>query len=379
MIKLSPYIVMFFILMLISGCGADEKVIEDLAFIQTKGYDIIAGEDLEDDGEEVMYRLTTSAPLVEPDREKPKISRVTTARLNKEGIQLNARTTERNIVSGQLRLLLYSKKVVENGLRPLLDVLERDPQIPARAKLAIVEGEVNPLMEREFDEHPRTTIYLDELLEKEARFNVIPEIKVYQFLRDLKDDGKDPTLPMIKLEEEGVAVNGLAFLKNDVYKTKLELDDSLIYFFLEKDVDQGDLNMSLPNPETGKNELVSFTSISTERDISVEKMEESFDVNIEVEMKGTILENIGDIDISDEEGQKEIEKLIEEYVTTKAEEIISFTQQSSVDPLGIGKKVRNSMSFKEWEELNWREEWPGVRVNVEVDIDIRDFGMSVRG
>jgi len=370
-------IVILFLIVMVSGCGVDEKVIEDLAFIQAKGYDLISTEDLEEGEEEPMYRMTTSAPLVEPDREKPLTSRSTMTRLNKEGIQINARTTERDLVSGQLRMLLYSQTLAEQGLKPLLDVLERDPQVPARAKLVIVEGEVNTLLEKEFDEHPRTTVYLDELLEKEARFNVIPETMVYQFFRDLKDDSRDPVLSMIKLQEENVIVTGLAFLKNDVFITQLDLDDSLIFFFLEKDFNQGDLNMSIPNNQAEANELVSFTSISSTRDIDVEKNDQSFDVTIEIEINGAILESIGEIDISEEEGQQKLESLIEQYIKLKADEIIAFTQENQVDPIGIGRQIRNSLSYDEWQSLDWREEWPNVDVRCEVEIDIRDFGMSV--
>jgi len=375
--KVMSKIVILFFIVLISGCVVDEKVIEDLAFIQTKGFDLVATEDLEDEEEEPMYRLTISAPLVEPDRDKPIISRVTTTRLNKEGIQLNARTTERTLVSGQLRLILYSQALAEQGLNPLLDVLERDPEVPIRAKLAIVEGEVNALMEKEFDEHPRTTVYLDELLEKEARFNIIPETKIYEFLRDLKDDSRDSVLPMIKSEEENVIVSGLGFLKDDVFITQLGLDDSLIFFMLEKAINQGNLNMSIPNDEAERNELVSFTSISSTRDIDVENNNQSFDVTIKIKLKGTILESIGEIDISEEEGQQKLENLIEQYIKLKADKIIAFTQENQVDPIGIGTQVRNSLSYDEWQLLDWREEWPNVDIRCEVEIDIRDFGMVV--
>jgi len=368
-------IVILFLIVMVSGCRVDEKVIEDLGFIQTKGYDLVANEDLEDEEQESMYRMTTSAPLVEPDRDEPLISRVITSRLNKEGIELNARTTERNLVSGQLRLLLYSQAVAEQGLNPLLDVLERDPQIPTRAKLAIVEGEVNTLMENEFDEHPRTTVYLDELLEKEARFNIIPETNIYQFFRDLKDDSRDPVLPMMKSEEDNAIVAGLGFLRNDVFITKLGLDDSLIFFMLEKAIDQGDLNMSIPNDEAKRNELVSFTSISSTRVIDVEKNNQSFDVTIKIELKGTILESIGEIDISEEKGQQKLENLIEQYIKLKADKIIALTQENQIDPIGIGTQVRNSLSYDEWQLLDWREEWPNVDVRCEVEVNIRDFGM----
>ncbi|WP_416149009.1 Ger(x)C family spore germination protein [Salipaludibacillus sp. HK11] len=373
-LKKQTQFVILILLMLTASCSRDERIIEDIAFVQTKGYDLLENDDLDED-DDPIYQLTTSAPLVEPDRTSPMVSRRTVARLNKEGVQQNARTTERTIVTGQLRLLLYSHELAENGLAPLLDAIERDPQVPARTKMAIVDGEAGPLMEMEFDEHPRTTVYLDELLDKEARFNVIPDTKVYQFFRDLKDDSRDPVLPVIKLEEDSVVVSGIALFENDKYQSQLGLDDSLILFFMERQFDRGDLIMSIPNNETNGNELVAYTSLSSKRDFKVEKSKKGYEVTISIDIRGIILENIGDIDITKVEGQKKLEKLMEEFIKNKAEEIVVYTQENKVDPIGIGTQVRNSVKYDEWESLDWREEWPKVTVNCEVEIDIRDYGM----
>lgn len=374
MVKCMRMILLVIISILIgSGCARDERIIEDIAFVQTIGYDLMDTEELDED--EPMYQLTTSAPLVEPDRTGPKISRMTTTKLNKEGIQQNARTTERTIVVGQLKLLLYSKKISEKGLEPLFDVIVRDPQIPARTKMAIVDGESGPLIEKEFDEHPRTTVYLDELLEKEALYNVIPDTNVYHYFRDLKDDSRDPVLPVIKLEEENIIVSGLAFLKDDVYRTQIGIDDALMFFFLERQFERGDLIMSIPNNETNENELVAYTSLSSKRKFDVNKKEGGYDVTIKIDIRGIILEYIGDINITKAEGQKKLEKIIADHIKKKTEEIVALTQENQVDPIGIGTQVRNSLSYDEWNALDWHEEFPQIQVHCEVNIDIRDYGM----
>jgi spore germination protein len=49
-------------------------------------------------------------------------------------------------------------------------------------------------------------------------------------------------------------------------------------------------------------------------------------------------------------------------------------QQAKTDALGIGRYVRNSLSYKEWTSLNWREVYPQIEVECHVKVTIKDYG-----
>ncbi|WP_216828152.1 Ger(x)C family spore germination C-terminal domain-containing protein [Alkalihalobacterium elongatum] len=56
------------------------------------------------------------------------------------------------------------------------------------------------------------------------------------------------------------------------------------------------------------------------------------------------------------------------------EVIIKTMQQLNADSIGIGRYVRNSISYKEWRQIDWREVYPNIHVTCNVEAEIRDFG-----
>ncbi len=49
-------------------------------------------------------------------------------------------------------------------------------------------------------------------------------------------------------------------------------------------------------------------------------------------------------------------------------------QEVQADNVGLGQYVRNSLSYQEWTDLNWREAYKNAEIDVNVEVKLKEFG-----
>jgi spore germination protein len=231
------------------------------------------------------------------------------------------------------------------------------------------------MLKKNFSSHPRTGQYIDRLLEKETKAQNIPEVSLYEFTRDLLDDGIDPVAPILKQTEKDIIIDGIGLFKNDKYITKIKPEKVLIFSILSDTIKGGETSIDLG--EIGReNESVMFSSLISKREIKVKSnaMQNRFTVNINIEIKGSVLEYIGELKINKGKDRKELEKLISEYFSKETKEMIETMKEHKVDSVGLGKYVRNSLPYNEWKKLKWDEVYPDLEVNCNAKVKIKDYG-----
>ncbi|WP_029192201.1 Ger(x)C family spore germination C-terminal domain-containing protein [Paenibacillus harenae] len=81
-------------------------------------------------------------------------------------------------------------------------------------------------------------------------------------------------------------------------------------------------------------------------------------------IKPFFLEYSGELDISKDKDRQKLEQQMTAYVLADAEAMVALMQKNKVDSLGLGKQIRNSMSYKEWSKFNWDEAYPAMKVKV---------------
>ncbi|WP_407272799.1 Ger(x)C family spore germination protein [Radiobacillus sp. PE A8.2] len=358
----------------LTGCS-DQRIVEQAGFINALGLDLFNKEEYEKNR---TLHVTASIPQVDPDAQKKREVISTDAKIDKEAMLNLARKTNRIIASGKIKVILFGKDLAEYGIREDIDTFARDPIFGRQIKIAVVEGTASEIMKPDFPEKPRSSIYIDELLEKETKMNSIPEATLFQFQRDINDKGRDPSAPILKLVEQEVMVDGIALFRDDQYVTKLEPYLSRYFFFLNGDFSAGSINLKFE--EEGKNEPVQlmFSSLKNARDISATyNNKDDITVDIVVRVEGSPLEYNGSKDLSKPEDQKFLEQKIEQHVKKVSDDIIKMLQDNKVDSLGLGRYVRNKMSFQEWEQMNWYDEvYPNVKVNVDVQAKVKNYGIK---
>ncbi|QOR64627.1 Ger(x)C family spore germination protein [Cytobacillus suaedae] len=358
-------------LLLLTGCS-DQHILEDLGMIHTVTFDL-ADED-EKYSKSPKLKIAASIPVTSERVKDVRELLVATAASSKDARSKFASMTNRQVVSGQLQNTLFGQSLSESGLWPHIDTLVRDPAIGQRVRLAITKDEAYEIIKKEYKSRPRTGEYISELLEKAVESNSIPRITVYHFSRDYFDDGIDPVMPMLKQDDDNIVIEGIALFQDDKYITKISPEKGTLFVLSYKDMSGGTLNIKLNEAEENQ-ELVMLSAVNGKRKIQAKKVgDKQYEVTLNLEVKGSVLEYIGDKTISDDKDRAKLEDTLSNYVKTEVEKIITTMQENQVDSIGIGKFVRNSITYDEWKSLDWREVFPTVRINTEAKVVIKEFG-----
>lgn len=363
---LKKYACLFLLLCFLplGGCG-DQRILEDLGFIQTTSYDMLPDGNL---------AISVSIPQADPETSAKREVLTATAKSSKEAKMIMSRQTGMLLVSGQLRNVLFGRSMAEHGLHGHLDTLYRDPAISSQVKISVVEGNAGELLIDDYKQHPRTGRYIDMLLEKEALGQTIPKVTLFNFARDYFDQGVDPVAPMIKKHDKNyITTNGIALFKDDRYVAKIEPQDALIFSFLKGKFREGQLNIDL---SAGNNkEVVMFSSLISSRKVKVVRGDGGIDkVTFNVKISGSVLEYIGEARLSNDRERHELEQRISQYISKKADAMVSLMKMHQIDNLGIGRYVRNRIGYKQWKKMDWRQELQKLQVECLIDVHIKEYG-----
>lgn len=370
------------IFIIATGCG-DQRILEKLGFTQSISYDLASDDEHSNDdehstGNESRTKLLIGNTIPRPNSDGGKRSREfisSTAISSKDGKIKNSKQTELMLVSGQLRNTLFGISLAKQGIWEHIDTLLRDTSISPQVKITVVNGSAHDLLGKDYTQHPRTGQYLDRMLEKEAHVQTIPHTTLYRFTKDYLDDGIDPVVPIVRVMDDHIVIDGIALFRDDRYITKVEPDQSLIFAFIRDNFKRGEISIDLTDVGR-KNEVVMFSSMSSHRKVKIKKNpgSDQYRATIHIKATGSILEYTGVLNLDKKDDRNKIEKLISEYIKIKTENMVAMMQSNKVDSIGLGKYVRNYLGYEKWHQLNWEEVYQDIEVTCDVTIRIKDYG-----
>lgn len=361
---------LFIFMIVLSGCG-DTRILEKLGFIHTTGYDLIPAETI---GEEDKLRVTIAIPKADPEGRIKRETMSTVVATSKEARIQFSRRSELSLVSGQLRSTLFGETLARKGIADHIDTLVRDPIISQRVKISVVKRSAYELLDNRYPDHPRPGQYIDRLLDKEAAKMMIPTVTLYDFTRDLFDDGIDPVAPIIKPTGQDITLDGIALFKDDKYASRIPPEEVLIFSILRQNFKKGEMSVDLKESGQDSGKLL-FSSILNNRKVKIKHDGKGgISAQIHVITKGSVLEYTGDLKLGNDEDRHKLEALIALYIERHTKKMLLDMQQHRADSLGIGKLVRNSMSYAEWKRLDWDEVYPQMEIDCSAKVVIKHYG-----
>lgn len=359
-----PGICMLLILLL-PGCKSDERILEELGMIRTTAYD---------QAEDGKLKVTVSIPVTDPNSQITREVLTATTISSKEARLKFAQQTERTVVSGQIRSALFGSRLAKAGLERHIDTLLRDPSIALGLDLILVEGDAGDILAKNYKQHPDTGQYLDHLLDKEAEMHTVPHVTLFEFSRDFNDDGVDPVIPVVKDNGTNARADGIALFRGDRYVAKIPVEEGIVFSLFRDKIRMGEIALNIGESE-GKKTVVMFSSLVSRHKVRVFRQgPKDFKVRIDVGVSGSVLEYTGPHDLSKKEERKALEQEISADVTSMGNRMVKEMQRNQADCLGIGQYVRNSLSYREWKSLNWREVYSGIEVECHARVTIKNYG-----
>ncbi|WP_088042630.1 Ger(x)C family spore germination protein [Bacillus sp. EAC] len=271
------------------------------------------------------------------------------------------------MMSGQLRLVVFSLDLAKKGIYPIVDTFNRDPAIGNLLQMAVVEGETFDLLSLKEYKQENISLYLHDLLQQNSETGPMPKSDFSTYLYQYFEEGQDPFLPMIKNDKGTIKITGIAIFKDDKFVVKIPWNDAFAFKTLMESYKKGFHQFKF------KGQHIAIDNINSKIKYKIKMKKGKPEFNIHLDMNARILEYTGPKPILLPKHIKEISKQIKKQIEKDQMELISIFQKNNVDPLGFGSKLEAHK--RNFDYKKWKEQYPHVKVKIKVDLDILHTGI----
>lgn len=348
-----------FLILLLSGCSIlPTNIVNEIDMAQGVGYDM---------AEKKTIKGTIVFPIFKKDKTSTTEVRTAIGKSSKEIRTILNNETRYPLVSGQLRVALYGKKISKKGINDFVDTLHRDPSIGSNVQMAIVDGNANELLKMKKYKNGNVSIHIQDLLEQNMKMGLLPRTNLQSYLFQFFQIGQDPYLPFIKKENENIRITGLALFKDDQYVTSIPLKDLFIFKTL---VDKNRLGLRQFILENRDRVVLETLYSNAKYKVKIVHGKPEFKINLK--MKTRLHEFAPSEKQRQSFDKKKYQKQVEQEMEKIAIDIIDQFKQHQVDPLGLGAKYKEH--YRGFNEKEWKMYYPDVKVVVNADVEIKQTG-----
>ncbi|WP_300297033.1 Ger(x)C family spore germination protein [Anaerosolibacter sp.] len=374
---------------LLTGCW-DKVEIEQRAFVSAMGIDKFdPQEEQEKDGAEeetepeqisrnryiVTYRYPNTSVIAGKGEGEPVFKATSIGRTITDINSEVATKLGGNLFFGHLKLIVIGNSLAEDEqlMREVFDYIERNAMIGRKIHYMIASGKAKDLLEVKLARQPVAGLFVRDIIEQNMRTSQIADADIGYILRALHESRAAIT-PQLEGSEDELKVAGAAVLKD--YK-KIgwlgELETGAIMFMMDK-VKNTEITVRV-------NELFipvmiynSRTAVKVEvRDGEIYAV---FDIENEGELSQHLFELIGDT--YEDEYLRDVAKAVSEKIKNQVEDTFIRSQKEfNADLIQINEELRKHEPDL-WDEVrdNWEEVYPKVKVEANVETDIRRIGTT---
>ncbi|MCM3713648.1 Ger(x)C family spore germination protein [Alkalihalobacillus oceani] len=348
----------------LTGC-LQTNVIDEVSLIRSAAYDL---------DDEQQLKITVSFPTFIEQGGKNVLEKGIieasgdTAKGTK--VMLNKRA-QRPLVLGQIRVILFSRELAEQGIEDLVDSLYRDPSVGNRILLAVVDGRAEEVLKTELGSGEQAGVFLSDLLRQNMEQNMIPSTNLHNFLFSFYSDARDPYLPLIKKAGDTVRVAGTALFKADVVHTTLSGDDSFLLKLLTTPARQATQQFTL-NGEGATSHVV-IEKLNSELKKEVEKTETGPIFRYNMTIDGEIIDYTGEMNLDEPGVVKEVQEKIEEEITRRLTDMLYQFRDEGIDPVGVGELYRSTT--RDWRPEEWENSiYPAATFELDIELNVIQSG-----
>lgn len=377
--------ILLILILFLSGCW-DKRELNELAITVAMGIDKIDDEYLVSVQVAVPSELTSKGGGPGHSQVLLYKAKGTTVY---EAIRQITKSSPRIMYLGHLQMLIIGENLAREGIGDSLDLLARNLEVRWDFYVAIAKDNtaVNILnVQTPLENIPAADMFFT-LLNSDKTYANTLSVTLLELLRDLHRTGKQPVLTGVHIigdPKSGsdksnidsiepaaqIEFDGLAIFKKDKLVGWLEEKDTKSFNGITNHINKSVSTISCPNKGKANIEIQHFNSKMKGK---LNKGTPEVDINIQV--KGNIGAIECELDLMKEETLRKIEKIFEKETKDSLEKTIKKVQKEDVDIFGFGSAIYHD-DPKGWKKIekNWDKEFPNVKVNVSVKLDIELIG-----
>ncbi|MDT9024451.1 MULTISPECIES: Ger(x)C family spore germination protein [Rossellomorea] len=274
------------------------------------------------------------------------------------------------------RVFLLGEELAKKDIYKFLDIFYRDPNSSISAKLAVVEGSGEEILSKLNEKNVLISEFLIEILTSAEGSTGIPKQNLQTVCTIMFDEGKDFALPLIKMKDGEVELDGTAIFHKNSLTGTLSFEESTLYLLMDNQrakrtrfvtkIDN-DKKMNIDN-------YITYNVAKSKSKLTiVSDTPDNIQVGIDTNMDVSIAEYPQD-KLTDKNKLKYLNKEISKQLTEDAQKMIEKIQIANSDLFGIGRELI-AYHPKTWEKINWTETYPTITIVPTIKVDIVGHGI----
>ncbi len=291
-----------------------------------------------------------------------------------------------------LETVIFSEEFARNGLRPVLDFIERGTETRLTPQPFVVQGDVKKLLEIEYPlEQLGSAALRKQFTGILLTESVVPEVDSFRLLfQFLSCPGQELILPRVQVLEAGegkgegtspnsninpVRISGAAVFRGDRLAGFLEDRETSGYQWITNNIRGAALNLKCPGDE--ENLLsVSITETSTRLEPQIEGDDLRFKLFIDAAGR---IEDYTCVELPlEEEFLRSLGRRMAETIRSDVEMSLYKARELKADVFGMGNIIYRTKP-KEWARLEerWEELFSQIKVDIEIEALIERPGFII--
>jgi Ger(x)C family germination protein len=357
------------ILLILSGCSPDSRELDQRSMIVGMAVD-------KEDDKDGYFNVTIQIPNLGGAEKSPQTQEFETFTAKGESLwdalsEIET-LTPTVLFFGHLKAVAISEKLAKEGLRPVIDFLDREASIANQILILIIKDQ----KAKEFvgTESPLValpSLYLERFFRADQKLTRTQDIKLFEYRRDINTVSKSALLPIAISQDKKIIIQDMAVFNDHKMVAELSGPEVGISILLRDGVLQDKNKSTTIKRDDGKEVKVAFTRIELTRKISYKKTN-PVQFDIKIKGKGQVIEV--------EEGKTTanfINKAEEQFIKDYKQDVqktFEILQDLNVEPLLLGQKIW-AYDHQYYKTLDWMKDgWKEAKFSISVDFEVDNTG-----
>lgn len=309
-----------------------------------------------------------------------------------DAVQKNLKTNPQKVYFAHTKAIIISEEMArQQGIRPVVDFLERNPEIRLNTMLLISKkGEFEKIFLPDATKNMDSGKLMQKIVKGSIRDSYTFDSKLKDFMENYWGkytnpyalgisatqsnlDGKsiDQGYDNSNLKTYNIDLGDIAVFKNDKMTGWLTGDKSRGFLFAKSKVEGGSVNINYQ----GKPISIRIARMKSEIKPTIENGQVK--ININVNLDTDLGESIADIDLDDKNVIINVGKVFDEQVKDEIKKAIDGSKNLSTDVFGFGNRVfENCPDYWKQHGRNWSASYSKLDVSIRVTSNLLHIGLA---
>jgi Ger(x)C family germination protein len=329
---------------------------EELSIPSGLGFDVIKVSD-----DQILYDVTLSSYVFENEMKTTSVTHSGLSSSIGQTRQDRQLQIDKKFLVGLEKVDIIGEAQARYGITNVIDILFSNPSVNDTAQVAVCKGDAKSILKYKVQGYSSAADFIEGMIKSAKNYNFFSDnYRILDIFVRIDSEGRNVTLPYIKLGEQSLEIDGLAIFNKDKMVDILNMEDTRLHNILSKDAGQGIITIQ----DSSKDYVDYYAKVK--RKVICTRVDGKYKFLIKLNFRGEIIDNELDKSISEKDkAQKELENQFAIKIKESLEKFITKLQeQYKVDSLELGRVAAGKYG------RDTGTDWNQVISEADIDVDV---------